>query len=256
MIDLHSHILPRLDDGAQTIDESLEMARAAADAGITVIAATPHVREDYPTSATAMEAAVADLRAAISAAGLELDVRTGGELDVERLALLSVNELQRFGLGGNPHYVLVEFPYQGWLLGLDAQLFMLRLSGLTPVLGHPERNGDVQADPERLRPLVDAGALVQLTAASVDGRFGSGPARTSATMLRAGLVHLIASDAHDARRRGFDLLGAARAVGNSALAHWLLDEVPRAIVDGTPLPAKPKGAKPRRRLALIPRRAR
>jgi len=123
VIDLHSHVLPGLDDGARDIEESLEMARAAAADGTIVLAATPHVREDYPTPAAAMERAVADLRARLDAAGIQLQIVTGGELAIEQLTRLPQGELGRFGLAGNPHYVLLEFPYHGWPLELDQRVF-------------------------------------------------------------------------------------------------------------------------------------
>ncbi len=172
MIDLHSHILRGIDDGARTLEDSLEIARAAVSDGITVIAGTPHVRDDWPTDAGVMEHRVAELRAELQLAGIPLDVRAGGEIAIEWLARLSVEELRRFGLGGNPRYLLVETPYYGWPLGLEDALFSLRASGIRPVLAHPERNAEVQAQPERLVSLVQSGALVQVTAASVDGRIG------------------------------------------------------------------------------------
>src|SRR6266536_524716 len=145
MIDLHSHILRGIDDGARSLEDSLEIARAAVEDGITVIAGTPHVRDDWPTDAGVMEYRVAELNAELQQAGVPLEVRPGGEIAVEWLARLSHDELRRFGLGGNPHYLLVETPYYGWPLALAGRLFSLRVAGLTPVLAHPERNAEVQA---------------------------------------------------------------------------------------------------------------
>src|SRR3954447_3441901 len=105
MIDLHSHILRGLDDGARSLEESLEIARAALADGITVIAGTPHVRDDWPTDVGVMEYRVAELRAEVEKQGLGLDVRQGGEIAFDWLGKLPVEELRRFGLGGNPRYL-------------------------------------------------------------------------------------------------------------------------------------------------------
>src|SRR6266487_4027628 len=125
MIDLHSHILRGIDDGARTLEDSIEIARAAVSDGITVIAGTPHVRDDWPTDAGAMEFRVSELRAELEQTGIPLDVRTGGEIAMDWLARLSVEELRRFGLGGNPRYLLVETPYYGWPPGVADALLTL-----------------------------------------------------------------------------------------------------------------------------------
>src|SRR5512132_1581036 len=166
MIDLHSHILPGIDDGARTLDDSLDIARAAVRDGIVTIAGTPHVRDDWPTDADLMEARLAELRAELALAGIPLDVRSGGEIALAWVRRLPAEELRRFGLGGT-RYLLVETPYYGWPRILPDLLFSLLDQGFTPVLAHPERNAEVAAHPERLIELVEAGVLVQVTAASV-----------------------------------------------------------------------------------------
>jgi protein-tyrosine phosphatase len=243
VIDLHSHVLPGLDDGARDIEESVEMARAAAADGTTVLAATPHVREDYPTDAVVMERAVAELRARLEAAGVQLQIVTGGELAIDRLRSLTPSERGRFGLAGNPHYVLLEFPYNGWPLELDQRVFDLRMEGVTPVLAHPERNSVVQSDPERLGLLVNAGALVQLTAASVDGRLTRASSKCAFRLLELGFAHLIASDAHAPDVRRIGLRSAAEALRDDRLARWLTLDVPAAILNDTALPDRPTGAR-------------
>lgn len=239
MIDLHSHILPGLDDGARSLGDALGMARTAVADGIATIAATPHVRSDFPTSASAMEGAVDSLRTAFAEEGIELELLRGGEIALDRLDLISADELARFGLGGNPVYVLLEFPYEGWPVALPSIVLGLRARGVTPVIGHPERSRAVQADPERLRPIVLSGALCQLTAASLDGRLGRRNRDAAFDLLERGLAHLVASDAHTPDIRGIGMSGAADAVGDAALARWLTETVPAAIVAGEPAPANP-----------------
>lgn len=246
MIDLHSHVLPNLDDGAATLTEALAIARAAVADGIEALAGTPHVRDDYPTSAGAMEAAAAELREALAAEDVPLRLLTGGEIALDRLDLIDEDELPRFGLGGGRTHLLLEFPYHGWPMDLRERIFQLQLRGFTPVLAHPERNAEVQARPGRLAPLVEAGALVQLTAASVDGRLGRGTRAASTALLEAGLAHLLASDAHTASVRGIGLSDAVAALDDGALARWLTEDVPRAIVEGSTLPPRPAAIRPRR----------
>lgn len=245
MIDLHSHILPGLDDGARTLEEAVEIGRAAAADGITGIAATPHVREDYPTEPGKMERRVAQVRSALEDAGVALELYPGGEIALDQLGQIERSELRRFGLGGNPSFLLVEFPYLGWPLDLADQLFLLRLAGITPVLAHPERNADVQAGPERLAPLVEAGTLVQVTAASLDGRLGRAAQSTGLELIESRLAHMIASDAHHAGIRAVGMSVAAEAVGDEALARWLTVDVPRAIVEGGSIPERPERARRR-----------
>jgi protein-tyrosine phosphatase len=240
LIDLHSHILRGIDDGARTLEDSFEIARAAVSDGITVIAGTPHVRDDWPTDAGVMENRVSELRAELEQAGIPLDVCGGGEIAMDWLARLPVEELRRFGLAGNPNYLLVETPYYGWPLGLPDALFSLRASGITPVLAHPERNAEVQLRPETLVPLVQSGVLIQVTAASVDGRIGRRAQECGLRLVQQGLVHMLASDAHHASVRAVGMAEAAQAVGGGPLAEWLTREVPAAIVGDTQVPPRPE----------------
>jgi protein-tyrosine phosphatase len=243
VIDLHSHVLPGVDDGPADLDGALAICRAAAEDGIEVLAATPHVRaHDYPTTAEQMEAALASLAAA---AGDMVRLVPGGELDLGELSR-PVEDLRRFALAGNPRYLLVETPYLGWPLDIADRLFELRASGITPVLAHPERNADVQAQPALLEPLVASGTLVQLTAASVDGRLGRRAQSCAATLIDRGWAHLLASDAHAPSVRAIGMRAAAEAVGDADLAEWLTVDIPRAIVEGGRLPARPEPAKKKR----------
>jgi len=247
VIDLHSHVLPGVDDGPPTIEGSLEILEAAAEDGIARIAATPHVRDDYPTEPATMERLVDEVNAAAREEGIPVEVLPGGELALGHAIVLDDETLRRFGLGGNPSLLLLEFPYSGWPLDLRDLVFRLETRGYRVVLAHPERNADVQADPEQLRPIVDAGVYVQLTAASVDGRLGRASASASSALLDAGLAHLIASDAHAPAIRAIGMSAAAEAVGDEALARWLTHDVPAALLAGTTPPPRPAQ---RRRLRL------
>jgi protein-tyrosine phosphatase len=250
VIDLHSHILPGIDDGSSTIEEARKAARAAVAEGVTAIAATPHVRHDYPTTPERMEAGVAALRADFAEQEIELEVLHGGEVDLEMLRSLTHDAIRRFTLGQTGRYLLLEFPYRGWPLSLEATVFELDLGGVKPVLAHPERNAEVQSDPERLRPLVSAGALVQITAASLEGGLGRGPQRAARALLELGLAHVLASDAHGPSVRRAGLADARGLVGDEALAWYLTESVPAAVAAGETPPAPPGPRSGRRRFGL------
>ena len=239
MIDLHAHLLPGLDDGAQTLDESREIARAAVADGVDAIAATPHVRSDFPTTVEQMEAGVSELRADFDREGIPVHVLHGGEIDLEVLRTLAVETVRRFTLAQTGVYLLIEFPYSGWPLGLDREIFSLRTAGLTPLLAHPERNREVQAAPARLEELVRLGARVQVTAASVEGRMGKSSREASFRLLELGLVDVLASDLHTPAIREARLGAAVGALKDVGLARYLTEDAPRAIVAGEELPERP-----------------
>jgi protein-tyrosine phosphatase len=248
VIDLHSHVLPGLDDGAQTMEDSCELARTALRDGITTIAATPHVRADYPTTPTQMEEGVAAVRAALAEARVEVELVPGGEIALDTLPTLTREGLARFTLGGSGRYLLLEFPYGGWPLDLEQRIFELVASGLTPILAHPERSRDVQNDPRRLARAVSGGALVQVTAAAIDGRLGRNPKVAAARLLELGLVHAVASDAHTPDIRAVGLSHARKSISDDGLAAWLVEDAPAAILAGDDVPARPAGRRRRFRV--------
>jgi protein-tyrosine phosphatase len=246
VIDLHAHILPAVDDGARTIEDSREMARIALREGVSAIAATPHVRSDYPTSAEQMERGVEELNRDFAEEGIDVAVLHGGEIDLVELAAMSRDELARFTFAQSGRYLLVEFPFSGWPLQLAQRVFELRAASLTPLLAHPERNADVQLDPGALAAPARAGALVQVTAASLDGRFGRRVKQTCERLLELGLVHVLASDAHTPAVREAGLANAVAALRDHGLARYLTEEVPAAIVAGDGVPERSASARRRR----------
>ena len=240
VIDLHSHILPGVDDGARTLAEARELARLAVADGVEAIAATPHVRADFPTTAEVMEEGVAELRADFHEEGIPLQVLHGGEIDIGLLWAIPPEELARLTIAQTGRYVLLEFPYRRWPLALDSAVSGLVRRGITPLLAHPERNPEVQDRPARVEALVAAGALVQVTGASLDGRLGRASQSTAKRLLELGLVHTLASDAHGPHIREGGLAASAEAVGDDGLARYLTREAPAAIVAGEPVPPVPQ----------------
>lgn len=239
MIDLHSHILPGVDDGARSVEEARELARLALADGVRAIAATPHVRDDYPTTPADMEFAVDELRYDLTVQGIEIEVLHGGEIALGALFAIPPAQLRRFTLAQTGRYLLLECPYRGWPLSFESTVTALRRQGLTPILGHPERNPEVQDRPDRLEGPVAAGALVQITASSLEGLLGRASQHCARRLLEMGLVHVLASDAHGPHIRGAGLSAAARAVGDAGLARYLTTEAPAAIVAGDTVPEAP-----------------
>jgi protein-tyrosine phosphatase len=256
VIDLHSHILPGVDDGPPTLEGSLELARAAVATGTRTIAATPHVDHAHGVDPAGIRAAVAALNGELREAGIELDVVSGGEIAMTRLVELEPEILHTLTLGDGP-YLLVESPLAYATNNLDSLLLDLRLRGHEVLLAHPERSMHMHREPERLAQLVEGGILTSITSASLTGQFGETVRRFSVKMLADGLVHNVASDAHDAERRRPGLLeGFERAErdlpGIAAQAPWFTEEVPAAILAGDPVPSAP--SPPRRRRRLFGRR--
>ncbi len=249
MIDLHCHILPGVDDGAPDIQRSVEMARAAAQAGTHTIAATPHVRDDHPFDLRTLPDRVAALRAALQGEGIDVRIEMGGEADIEKAVQLPDEALRGICLGGGP-YLLVESPYRHAVGWLEEGLEDLTRRGFRLVLAHPERCPSFHSDRARLEALVEAGALCSVTAASMTGRFGSLVQRFTRDLFEAGLVHNVASDAHDVRGRGLGLLEGFEALerqlrGLVEQAAWFTETAPAAILGGGELPERPPP--PRRR---------
>src|SRR5438874_5472595 len=139
MIDIHCHILPGLDDGPPTLEESLALARAAAEGGTETIVATPHIRRDHPFEPEEVGPATARLNEALESEGIPLRVVPGGELSISRAAELDRDTLATVAIGGGP-YMLVESPYTHLGGLLEETLFDLQVQGFHPILAHPERS--------------------------------------------------------------------------------------------------------------------
>jgi len=244
MIDLHSHLLPAIDDGAPDLAASVAMGRAAAAGGVETIVATPHVSGRYQNDPLTFGERVADVQRALDEAGVALRVQVGAELSHAMLHDLSESALRACGLGGG-NWLLLEPPLMGPAPFIDRMVYDLQLKGFSVLLAHPERIGAFQRDIELLQKLVDQGCLCSVTAGSVAGQFGRPVGRFTAELFARGLVHNLASDAHDAQHRSPALrptLEQAVAV-TPELERWLdylTVDVPAAILAGE----TPRGAPP------------
>jgi protein-tyrosine phosphatase len=249
VIDLHCHILPGVDDGPQTMAGTLEMARAHVDAGVRRVAATPHVSWDMPTRAVAVSEGVAAVNAALAGAAIDLEVVTGGEVALTRVMDLDDEELNGLRLGGGP-WLLLEAPLSSAAAGIDLVVDQLQVRGHKVLLAHPERCPAFHRAPERLAELVAGGALTSITAGALVGRFGSTVARFAHRLAHAGLIHSVASDAHDTRRRPPGLRREVEEAGYREHVDWWCTHVPAAILACDPIPPGPPPPEPPRRRGL------
>jgi protein-tyrosine phosphatase len=243
VIDLHSHILPGLDDGPRSLEGAVDMARAAAQAGTRAIATTSHINVSWGLGPADLEAARAELEARLEREGVELELLAGGEVAPERLPDLDDATLQALSLGGGG-CVLLECPFAPMGSTMEPMVADLRRRGFAVLLAHPERSPTYQREPERLQRLIELGAYAQLTSGSVAGGFGQTVQKAALRLLEAGLVHVIASDSHDAAHRPpdprlGDLVLQERYGDVDEQVEWMTAAVPAALVAGTPLPERP-----------------
>lgn len=240
MIDLHFHLLPGVDDGPATTLEAVDLARAAVAAGTDTVVATPHVSWRWPQNdALRIANGVMLLKRELRAAGVALDVRRGAEVALADAVDLPAGDLARLGLAGGP-WLLLECPSQGAAAGVEILIGSLPVEPGRVLLAHPERIRTFREEPELLARLVAAGARCQITASALTGGFGRDVERFSLWLLEQGLVHVAASDAHAVSGRPPSLAKALRRAGVSdAVAQWLTQECPAAVLAGESLPPAP-----------------
>jgi protein-tyrosine phosphatase len=239
VIDLHCHPLPGIDDGPETVADATLLARAAAQSGTNTLVATPHVSERYPNLASTIALLVDEVEAHLRSEQVAIEVRAGAEIAATQVPLIDAQEMARLGLGGGP-WLLVEPPFMTDVSGLQRILGDLRRAGHRVMLAHPERCPGLHRDPQMLRSLVRSGVLTSITASSLSGRFGNDVRRFALALAAEGLVHNVASDAHDHLRRPPGIASEIEHAGLGPLREWLTEEVPAAILDGCDrIPARP-----------------
>ena len=198
-IDTHCHIISGVDDGPADMGTSIEMARLASGDGIKTIVATPHIVEGYYDGGD-REERLRLLAGKLSESGISLDLVAGAEVPMSACLGWDADRLRSLAINGGI-YLLMETA-DTTFDQLAQAVYKVRLCGLYPILAHPERMLFVQKNHERLTELVDRGEVFcQLTAASIDGTLGKALQKSSLAMARAGLMHLVASDAHSTGRR-------------------------------------------------------
>ncbi len=241
MIDLHCHVLPGIDDGPASLEDSVALARAAAAGGVQTIVATPHVSWDYPNDAATIARLVATVNERLRDECVAVTIVRGAELAFTRIADIPDAELAELGLGGG-RWLLVEPPFTPSVVGLENVIAGLRARGHEVVLAHPERCPAFHRDLDSLTRMSGSGVACSITAGSLVGRFGREVRRFALALVEAGLVHNVASDAHDALRRPPGLAAELEEAGLGGLRAWTTEAVPRAILAGEALPRRPAEA--------------
>ena len=236
MIDIHSHILPGLDDGAENWTHSLEMAQIAAIDGISGIVCTPHFSHVYPgNNLTTILAAIEELRTRLRQTEIRLELYPGCELAIDSNLTEKIESGELLTINDNRRIALVEMPSEFIPPNLDRFFWMMLVKGITPVLAHPERNYLLMKNPSVLLKWIQTGVLVQITGASLRGHYGQEIRDFSAKLLQHRMVHFVASDSHGPDRRR-PVLSKARAITEAIIgpeeAYKIFHEYPVQILRG------------------------
>lgn len=248
LIDIHCHLLPDVDDGSASWDETLAMARLAVDDGISTIVATPHQLGVYGRNrGDAIRAQTERLQRFLDRQGVALRVLPGADVRIEPGMIPKLQSGEVLTLADRRRHVLLELPHE-FYFPLQGLLADLNVAGMVGILSHPERNLGILARRHLLPPLVEAGCLLQVTAGSLVGTFGPQVRKLARWMIRQRLVHCVSTDAHGAKsrrpllRRGFDCV--ARLAGEQ-MAVDLCCRNPALVVAGkTVMPPRGKPAQP------------
>ncbi|MFQ5677787.1 MAG: tyrosine-protein phosphatase [bacterium] len=246
MIDIHSHVLPKIDDGPTTWEETLDMMRQAEEDGITEVAITHHILSnlDYEREGEIITK-YKELRQRLAMEKINVTIHLGAEIysqaDMELFHTIST-------YNNNKKYFLIEFPMQGIPRFVADRFFELITEGMTPIIAHPERNIGVIRKPERAYEFVQRGALLQTNAGSILGRHGSPVKDTATILLNSNLVHFVGTDAHNTKRRPMQLRDAYEAVRDGwgeDRAKMLFFENPQRAIAGQPIqPPEPQPVEP------------
>lgn len=237
MIDTHLHILPGIDDGPETMQESLALARVLVQEGIHTAIATPHYNDQFPQyPAEEIRERVNDVQQELDRHDIPLRLFPGHEALIKP-GLVEDIQAGRIATLNGSRYLLLELWNNTWLSATERVIFELRAYGIVPIIAHPERYHAIQQDPARLTALLQQGGLTQLTANSLVGLWGKTARHSAETLLKKGLIHCIASDAHGLQKRQPGIThGLQRAVEllGQARVHQMIETRPAGIVNNDP----------------------
>jgi len=243
VIDIHTHVLPGLDDGAADLEESVALAEQAAADGVLTLVATPHIREDHDVPIAELAARAKRLTVELERRSIPVRILPGGEVATSVAPTLTDEQLRAVSLGGASRYVLLEPPYGPLPRNFEDVVFGLALRGFVAVIAHPERSHDLRTNLERLAELVRRGSLVQVTAAALAGDGKSESARFAAELVERRLAHCLASDSHRAGQRAGIAEArralASKSIGMAEYARQMTHDVPERLIADEPARVPP-----------------
>ena len=257
MIDLHTHILPGVDDGVKTMDDAVAFARVALADGVSTVVATPHYREGFFLNARPeVLAGVEALNARLGAERIPVVVLPGAEVHISADLVSRVQARHAPTLADNGRTVLFELSMMQYPVDLENLVFQMRLAGLQVLFAHPERIRYFQDDIRRYEAVIRLGAFGQITTGSVTGLFGEDVVTFSEELARKRLVHVVASDGHNVRGRPPVLSSSLAQLGSwigDEFARRMTDEFPKKFIEGRD-PELPPAAEPEvRRRSFVAR---
>lgn len=201
MIDIHSHILPNVDDGAGCIEESVEMVKTYLDNGIKKVIATPHYIVGYKNSCKNQNMIVLErLREVLYQEELNLEVYIGNEIYIT-MDIFTLLEEKKVATLNDSRYILLELPMFEMPIFVEDLIYNLLLKGYVPIIAHPERNKKIIDDPNILYNFINKGALAQLNLPSLEGRYGNDVKTTVEILLKHNMIHFVGTDAHSKHDR-------------------------------------------------------
>jgi protein-tyrosine phosphatase len=236
MIDIHSHILPGIDDGARTLDEAFSMLQIAVDGGVTTQVLTPHIHMGrFDNTKQEIERRFKLFRDRVDAANIPIKLLLGAELRIgpEIMTMVKNNAVPWLGEYEGKNTFLLEFPRNDIPFGSDNLVRWLLAKNCLPIIVHPERNSTFLHHRDKLQIFIDLGCPLQVTASSLTGKFGAEVQHMAEELLIAGKINAIASDCHNLKGRSPDLLAgfehAKNLIGEGAAQHLVLDK-PSAFI--------------------------
>lgn len=234
MVDIHSHILPGIDDGSESIEESIEMLINASKSGVDTIVATPHLLPgEYMAPSSLVTQVTQELQEEAKQEKIPIQIIKGRECYLSPETFQYDKKIEKLTIADAGKYMLIEFPFQEIPRYVDDMIFELRIKGIIPIIAHVERYLDVTIDPNRILKFIQDGCVIQVNAGSFFGRYGQKVKETAEILLEHKMVHVIASDMHtpssfvlgEAFQKITDLVGEKEAKN-------MFDVRPRAIVEG------------------------
>lgn len=249
MIDLHCHILPGLDDGAENLDEAVGMAKIAEDDGIKKIVATPHLFRDnfVYEDLGIIEEKRRELNRVIEMKNIKVEILAGVEVHISHNLIHEIRKNRSYLVLNQSSYMFVEFPSEHVFSGVKELFFELMSEGITPIIAHPERNAVFARNPSFLYDLIQMGALTQANSGSFSGIYGSEAEEAVFRFLELNLIHFIGSDGHNRRSlvpRLSEAVKRAEIVLGKKEAKALVKDNPGAVLENREIPHLPEPVNP------------